>query len=112
MYNPIVTHFLSYAKENDYELLRVADADEEDVTYLVTMRLTNTSMEQTLRQALAIGTAKERERMGKFAEWVDDTGWCYNKESKKWFMIAGFPYEPAKTTSELIEIFNTQNKEG
>jgi hypothetical protein len=97
-YTDFVTHFLSFAKDNWFELVRTNGILYDD---------------EVVKDMLA----KERERMGKAMEIVGKIGdWTYNRDSKKWMMLHGTEESVwtyvFKTTSELIEIFNTQNKEG
>ena len=90
-YSIIVNHFLSFAKEKGFELVRTdgilfADEVVEDMI------------------------ARERERMGKFAEWAGrDYDFIKTRDGRE--LWEHYESNVKKTTSELIEIFNTQNKE-
>lgn len=124
-----VTHFLSFAKEKGFELVRVDGESEEVLKELhdIWMNQANKTAMDCMIIAYALGAAKERERMGKFAEWASSvSGYDYNEVTSEWlkikktsqYSIDRFGDSPQiddydyKTTSELIEIFNTQNKEG
>ena len=91
-YSIIVNHFLSFAKGNvRTDGILFADEVVEDMI------------------------ARERERMGKFAEWAGGECWEYvggtAQSWLRWDDDNVYGAVESKTTSELIEIFNTQNKE-
>ena len=134
-YSIIVNHFLSFAKDKGFELVNEVDLEITKMKWL-NAGITEGASKERERAYLEgkrdgfiegyTGTpevliqdviAKERERMGKLMERVGKIGdWTYNCDSKKWMMLHGKEESVwtyiFKTTSELIEIFNTQNNEG
>jgi hypothetical protein len=108
LYRAIVTHFLSFAKEKGIELVRV-EGDVHDVCQKMHREGNGTS--EIVSTAFAHGAAKERERMGDFAEWAGrDYDFIKTRDGREWW--EHYESNVKITTSELIEIFNTQNKEG
>ena len=123
-YSIIVNHFLSFAKDKGFELVNEVDLEITKMKWL-NAGITEGASKERERAYLEgkrdgfiegyTGTpevliqdviAKERERMGKFAEWASSERWWYDKDLGYWFDWNGLN---PKTTSELIEIFNTQN---
>jgi hypothetical protein len=119
-YHAIITHFLSFIKKKGVELVRV----EGDVYSIIEGALPSGSSGEVsqviidiAKESYALGAAKERERMMKAMEWVVDEmglGCVYDRVNNVW--QNRFDKFHRQTTeeavSELIEIFNTQNKEG
>jgi hypothetical protein len=112
---------LTVLKEKGFELVNIEDRTVQNLmTELKYPTCNSYDIEAKLAEAISIGenrgAAKERERMEKFAEWASGEGWEYvGGTAQSWLRWADDNVENAiesKTTSELIEIFNTQNKEG
>ena len=116
IYALIARNFLSFIKKRGVELVRGDENNPYEQSDKSWQEMTQWMLHNIWNRAYAAGAAKERERMGKLMERVGKIGdWTYNCDSKKWMMLHGKEESVwtyiFKTTSELIEIFNTQNKE-
>jgi hypothetical protein len=107
-YKYIINHFLSFIKKKGVELVRV-EGDVHDVCQKMHREGNGTS--EIVSTAFAHGAAKERERMGDFAEWAGrDYVFIKTRDGREWW--EHYESNVKITTSELMEIFNQQNKEG
>lgn len=107
-------------KSNGYELLRL----EEDEQLVQSIRQKKNayghsrSTEQMIEEALALGAAKERERMKGVFENASEDGWKYFPADRLWRrlikntnpVLRSMGRYEERTTDELIKLY--ENKEG